>query len=173
MSLPSSPPLLVTAQQDDGGELRIRVSGSAPDSQVRRFRELVGAALHDGPDPLVLDLQALADWGHEAQAALLHLVRAQRHGGRSVVVEGLHGRAARQADESGMHHLLRSTGRDVGLSGPSIPEPGTRPAQAGTLARIAHDRKGRRPTVHATCEFGHAAGAGGDHCDQGHLILPL
>jgi len=170
----TSAPLLVTAHEDDGGGLRIRVTGSLPNDQVGHFRDLVDAALHDGPEPLVVDLAALTDWGHEAQEMLLHLVRTQRNTGRSVVVQGLQGRAAQDADESGMGHLLSSpAGGDSVPFAPVTGEHNGELAPGSTLGRIKADRHSRRPTIHATCQFGHAAALGGDRCDHGHLMLPL
>lgn len=166
-------PDVATRKEPDGG-LRLSVSGGAGDEHVARFRALVGAAMASAPGPLVVDLTALSGWGHEAQAALLHLVRTHRHAGRSVVVKGLHGHASQQAVTSGLWPLLSAT--------VALPDPRTAPTPAdgappqateATAARITRDRHARRPTIHATCPYGHPAAASWEHRSQGHLVLPL
>lgn len=161
----------VATRKEPGGGLRLSVSGGAADEHVARFRELVGAVMaSSASSPLIVDLTALSGWGHEAQAALLHLVRAHRHTGRSVVVEGLHGHALQQAVTSGLWHLLGAAVTPP--EPPAAPTPADSAAIGATITRITRDRDARRPTTHATCQYGHPAATGQDHCHQGHLVLP-
>ncbi|RZS77913.1 hypothetical protein EV189_3952 [Motilibacter rhizosphaerae] len=154
---------------DEPGCLVLEISGDAPDRRIAEFRADVGGAVTGRPDGLVIDLTRLRSWEHEAQGFLLNLVRRERHRGRTVVVRGLKGTAAAQAQASGMRLLIvRGSG-----------EPGLPPAQlvaasaATAPADVERDPRTHRPSRHTTCRFGHPGVAGSPRCDEGHLVLPL
>jgi hypothetical protein len=148
--------------------LTVEVSGDAADSQSHDLRVAVEQCVSSSEKPLVLDLTGLSSWEHEAQGFLLHLVREQRHRGRTVEVIGLAGYAESQAYASGMQAFFRSEVAVDDAPVETVEEHVLPPATSGE-----HAYRGGRPAAHATCQYGHPAGELGSRCDEGHLVLPV